>query len=71
MILTNHARRQMAKRDVTLEDIKLALKRPIGAPLPGDLGNIRIKGRATNDRVLNVVCPANSDEVVVVTVYWQ
>lgn len=61
----------MAKRGVTEDDVKLALSRPIGDPLPGDLGNIRIRGRAKNDRVLSVVCPANTTEVVVVTVYWQ
>jgi hypothetical protein len=61
----------MAKRLVTEDDVKLALNRPIGDPLPGDNGNIRIRGRSTGGRVLNVVCPANSAEVVVVTVYWQ
>jgi hypothetical protein len=61
----------MAKRGITEDDVKMALNQQIGDPSPGDLGRIRIDGRATNDRVLSVVCPANSDEVVVVTVYWQ
>jgi hypothetical protein len=61
----------MAKRGITEHDVEMALNRPIGDPLPGDLGKIRIDGRASNDRVLSVVCPANSAEVVVVTVYWQ
>ncbi len=71
MILTRHAREQMVKRGITDDDVKLALKRPIGDPFPGNLGNIRIKGMATNRRILNVVCAANSADVVVVTVYWQ
>jgi hypothetical protein len=68
---TRHAREQMVKRGITEDDVKLALNRPIGDPFPGDLGNIRIDGRATKDRILSVVYPANSAEVVVVTVYWQ
>ena len=71
MIVTRHAREQMAKRGITVDDVKLALNRPIGDPLPGDLGKIRINGKASNDRVLSVVYATNSAEVVIVTVYWQ
>jgi hypothetical protein len=61
----------MAKRGITEDDVKLALNRQIGGPFPGDLGNIRINGRASKNRVLSVVFPANTAEVIVVTVYWQ
>lgn len=70
MILTNHAQEQMAKRGVTRKDIELALNRPIGVPLPADLGKIRIDGYATNNRVLAVIVPAVSVETVIVTVFW-
>lgn len=71
MILTKHAKEQMEKRGITRKDIELALNRPIGVPLPADLGKIRIDGRATNNRVLSVIVPAVSSETVIVTVFWQ
>ncbi len=61
----------MKKRGVTENDVKLALKNQIGSPYPGDLGKVRLNGKASNGRILSVGCPANSDEVVIVTVYWQ
>jgi len=63
---SDHARRRMAERHITEEDVESALNRRTGLPAPGDNGRLVVFGYASGQRILKVVLTA--DEQVVVSV---
>ena len=66
---TDHARRRMAERGITEDDVRWALRRRIGDPEPGQPGTVWIRGHGSSDRVLRV-CVETADHTRVVTVAW-
>jgi hypothetical protein len=60
----------MAARAITEQDVEMALRRRLGAPRPGQPGNIVIQGHAPGGRILNVCVPV-ADQELIVTAYWQ
>lgn len=69
VIYSQHARDQMAKRGITETDVEMALRHPIGSPLPGEPGTIWIKGHAPAGRILKV-CVRLTDRDFVITAAW-
>jgi hypothetical protein len=65
---TDHARDQMAEREISKEDVEMALKRTLGSPLPGDDGATVHSGYATKSRVLKVVLTPDG---AVKTAMWK
>jgi Domain of unknown function (DUF4258) len=63
-----HARKRMAKRKITEEDIRLALSRRSGPPSVGDIGKVVVFGYARRGRILKVVLSADEEEIV--SVMW-
>lgn len=64
-----HARDRMEERGVSEQDVELALKRPIGAPRPGQPGTIWIDGYGMGNRVIPV-CVLTANHNHVKTVGW-
>ena len=64
MEYSDHARRQMARRNITEADITAALRRRQGQPAPGDNGNMVVFGYAPNQRILKVVLSRDMNTVV-------
>ena len=58
-----HARRRMRERNITEEEVIIALKRQSGPPAPGDNGNIVRFGHC-GSRILKVVLTADEQTVV-------
>lgn len=67
---SRHAHTRMAERGITKADVHAALRRPIGAPRPGQPGTLLIDGFAAGGRILRV-CLRADDRMYVVTAYWQ
>ena len=61
----------MSERGISEDDVRAALKRPMGQPDPGNGGNIVITGLAMNRKLLCVVCCEEPDELVIISVYWS
>jgi hypothetical protein len=66
---SDHARKKMAERGITEEDVEAALRRRIGDPEPGQPGTIWIRGYAAGSRILRVCVPVANQEFVV-TAAW-
>jgi Domain of unknown function (DUF4258) len=66
--LTNHARDQMARRQITEEDVRSALNRRQGSPRVGSNGKIVIWGYARRGRILKVVLTPDQEEII--TLAW-
>jgi hypothetical protein len=65
---TLHARDQMEARQITDEDVKLALGRRSGQPVIGNNGNIKVFGYATRGRILKIVL--TPDQETIITLAW-
>jgi hypothetical protein len=65
---SDHARDRMAERDITGDDVRLALNRQRGTPSVGDNGNTVVYGYASKGRILKVVL--TPDRETIVTVMW-
>ncbi|HEX4829586.1 MAG TPA: DUF4258 domain-containing protein [Trebonia sp.] len=59
-----HARKRMAERKITEEEVLGALKRRTGVPRPGDSGKIVVFGYGRGSRILKVVLTADELEIV-------
>jgi hypothetical protein len=66
--LSPHALRRMRQRDITDEDVRMALKRRSGQARPGDNGRIVVLGYARRGRILRMVL--TPDQQVIVSVMW-
>lgn len=66
--LSQHASDQMAARDITEEDVRLALNRRSGEPRVGNNGNIVVLGYAVRGRILKLVL--TPDQETIVTLAW-
>jgi hypothetical protein len=60
----------MRQRNVTEEDVELALARTSGRDRPGEPGTVWINGIATGGRTLSV-CVTLADRRFVISVAWQ
>jgi hypothetical protein len=65
---TDHAKRQMAKRAVTEDDVSQALRQKVNTS-PGDPGSVWIHGYTLGGRILKV-CVDIHDREFVITVAW-
>jgi hypothetical protein len=66
---TQHAREQMAARNVTEEDVDQALRRRSGSPQPGTPGSVWVYGHTAHGGILKV-CVDADDHNRVRTVFW-
>jgi hypothetical protein len=66
---SDHALRKMAQRRITKLDVESALRRPTGAPTPGQPGTMWIRGYAAGGRILKV-CVRATDPDYVITAAW-
>lgn len=66
---SDHARKKMAQRRITEEDVDMALRLRIGQPGPGQPGTIWIRGHAVGGRILKVCVPM-ADQQFVITAAW-
>lgn len=60
----------MAQRGVFEEDVRVALSRRIGQPVPGKGGTMWVRGHAPGGRILKVLVRAAEPEYVI-TVAWE
>jgi hypothetical protein len=58
----------MAAREITEEDVRLALNRPSGSPRVGSNGKIAVLGYALRGRILKVVLTPDRQEII--TTAW-
>jgi hypothetical protein len=65
---STHARRRMAERTITREEVTTALNHQSGPPLPGDNGHI-VRFGYSDARILKIVL--SEDEQTVVTAMWS
>jgi hypothetical protein len=70
LVFTSHALERMRDREITREDVELALRRPWGRPRAGSPGTIWIAGFAEDGRILRVCVPTD-DRRLVITAAWQ
>ncbi len=68
--LPEYAQKRMRERSVTDDDVKWALRRPVGDPAPGQPGSVWIEGYASGNRILRV-CVRIDDHNYVITVAWK
>ena len=66
--MSRHARQRMEKRQITEEDIRVALNRRSGTPVVASTGKIWVFGYA-GGRILKVLLTA--DENMIITVAWR
>jgi hypothetical protein len=66
---SSHARKQMAKRAISEQDVESALRRKSGNPTPGQPGTIWIWGIAAGGRRLKVCVPTADQEFVISTAW--
>ena len=67
--LSDHARKRLAERNVTIDEVEQVLRRPIGQPRAGNNGNLVYSGRLAGGRTLDgVVTPHDRNHVVTVIV---
>jgi len=66
--LSDHARARMASREITEDDIQMALNRRSGQPREGNNGTIVILGYARGGILKIVLTP---DEQVIISVMWR
>ena len=62
-----HARRRMAERAITTEEVTTALNRQSGPPVPGNGGHI-VRFGYSGARILKIVL--SEDEQTIVSVMW-
>lgn len=66
MEYTDHARRRMDQRGISEGDVEAALRRPIGAPQPGNRPDtVEVRGYAPGGRILKIILDAADNETVV------
>jgi hypothetical protein len=68
MNVSDHARGRMLKRGITMDDVEHAINHTLGAPAPGDNGNVVITGQRGARRLAVVLTP---DRGTLVTAYWR
>ncbi len=66
--LSRHAQQQMVRRNITEEDVRLALRRRSGEPTVGTNGMIRVFGFASRGRILKLVLTPDQEEII--TLAW-
>lgn len=65
---TQHARDQMKAREITDEDVRLALSRRSGQPTIGNNGKIKVFGYAKRGRILKLVLTPDLETII--TLAW-
>jgi hypothetical protein len=65
---SDHARDQMVEREISDEDVRLALNRRSGQPRVGNNGKIIVFGYANRGRILKVVLTPDQQEII--TLAW-
>lgn len=65
---SQHARDQMRKRNITEEDVRLALSRRSGTPQIGTNGALKVFGYARQGRILKLVL--TPDQETIITLAW-
>jgi hypothetical protein len=68
IIYTDHTRIRMRQRNITEDDIKLALRNP-DQILPS-FGRRKCARKAIRDRTLEIVFVKENDQIIVITTYW-
>jgi len=65
---TEHARDQMLEREITEQDVTLALRRRSGNPVVANNGNLNVFGYASRGRILKLVL--SPDQQRIITLAW-
>ena len=65
---TEHARDQMLERQITEQDVTLALRRRSGNPVVANNGNLKVFGYASRGRILKLVL--SPDQQRIITLAW-